>query len=134
MGDCVFCKIARREIPCYKVYEDEDFMAFLDVAPFIEGHTMVIPKKHYRWVWDLPAGRQVSPNLSEYLAVVKKIVDHYRRVFNDEFVASVVWGMLVEHAHIQILPRPRNLHLGWERGKLDPEKAKILLEKLQVSS
>jgi histidine triad (HIT) family protein len=123
--DCIFCKIVKGEIPCYKIYEDEKFLAFLDVAPFTEGHTLVIPKKHYRWVWDVP-------NLEKYILVVKKIVNHYQKVFKDEFVGSVVWGMLVPHAHIQILPTPRNIDLGWVRGKLPEEKGKQLAEKLSI--
>lgn len=109
-------------------------MAFLDIAPFTEGHTLVIPKKHYRWVWDLPAGRQVSPNIGKYFSVVKKIVDHYQKALGDDFVGSVVWGMLVSHAHIQILPSPRRLALNWSRGKLTEKKAKTLLSKLSLHS
>ncbi|PJE69079.1 hypothetical protein COU96_01675, partial [Candidatus Shapirobacteria bacterium CG10_big_fil_rev_8_21_14_0_10_38_14] len=59
-----------------------------------------------------------------------KIVTHYRKVFKDEFVAGIIWGMLVEHAHVQIYPCPRQLHLNWPQGKLPPEKAKKLTRKL----
>lgn len=125
MADCVFCKIVKGEIPCYKIYEDKNFLAFLDIAPFTEGHTLVIPKKHYRWVWDVP-------NVDKYFLVVKKIVDHYQRVEKDDFVASVIWGQLVEHCHIQVYPHPHHLHLGWERGKLTEEKAQKLLKKFSL--
>lgn len=125
MKDCVFCKIVKGEIPCYKIYEDKDFLAFLDIAPFTEGHTLVIPKKHYRWIWDVP-------NLKAYISVAQKIVTHYRKVFKDDFMASLVWGQLVEHCHIQIFPRPHHLHLDWERGKLTEEKAKKLIKKLTL--
>ena len=54
MNDCVFCQIAAGKIPCFKIYEEEGFLAFLDINPWVEGHTLVIPKKHYRWVWDMP--------------------------------------------------------------------------------
>ena len=63
MENCIFCKIVSGEIPSYKVYEDNEFMAFLDVRPLNLGHTLVIPKKHYRWVWDVP-------NIGEYYEVV----------------------------------------------------------------
>lgn len=139
--DCVFCKIVKGEIPCYKIYEDKDFLAFLDIAPFTEGHTLVIPKKHYRWVWDLPAARlpagqdrQVSPNFDQYLKVVHKIVKHYQKAFGDDFVGSIIWGMIVAHAHFQILPHPHHINLDWRRDKLTEDKAKELIEKLKLIS
>ena len=99
-------------------------MAFLDIAPFVSGHTLVIPKKHYRWVWDVP-------EIGEYFSVVKKIVNHFQQVLGDEFVASIIWGKDVAHAHVQVLPSPKNLNLGWEGGKLAEEEAKELLQKLE---
>lgn len=65
MEDCVFCKIAEKEISCFEVYEDEKFLAFLDINPRNPGHTLVIPKEHFRWVWDVPY-------LGEYFEVVGK--------------------------------------------------------------
>ncbi len=130
MKNCVFCKIVDGEIPCYKIYEDEHFLAFLDIAPFVENHTLVIPKKHFRWVWDLPADRNLQPNLGSYFFVVGKIVDRYRRVLKTDFVSSIVWGQLVAHAHVQILPGPHNLDLSWQRGKLNPENAEKIIRKL----
>ena len=53
MEDCIFCKIARKEIPSSIVYEDKDVIAFLDINPFSIGHTLVVPKKHSRWIWDI---------------------------------------------------------------------------------
>lgn len=134
MEDCIFCKIVKGEIPAYKIYEDKDFLAFLDIAPFVDGHTLVIPKKHYRWVWNLPVGRQVFPNIGQYFSVVQKIARHYQKVFGDEFVASLIWGMDVPHAHIQILPRPHRLKLFelGGRSQLTPTKAQRLVKKLSL--
>jgi len=100
-------------------------LAFLDIAPFVKGHTLVIPKKHYRWVWDIP-------NLEAYLSVTGRVINHYRKVLKDKFVASIVWGMLIHHAHIQILPCPRELHLNWERSKLEDREGKGLASKLRL--
>lgn len=125
MDDCVFCKIVKGEIPCYKIYEDENFLAFLDIAPFAEGHTQVIPKAHYHWVWEVP-------NIGEYFEVARKIANRCQKVFGDDFVASIVWGQLVAHAHIQILPSPKGLDLGWKRDELTKEKAEELLKKLTL--
>ncbi|MCX6705850.1 MAG: HIT domain-containing protein, partial [Candidatus Woesebacteria bacterium] len=54
MDNCIFCKIVKGEIPCYKVYEDNNFLAFLDIKPLTRGNSLLISKKHYRWVYDVP--------------------------------------------------------------------------------
>lgn len=125
--ECIFCKIAKKEIPCWKIYENDDFLAFLDINPFVEGHTLVIPKNHYRWVWQVP-------QVEKYFEVVKKLVNHYQKVFQDEFVASLIWGTEIPHAHIHLLPSAYNLKLFalGERKPLTPEKAKKLVEKLRL--
>ncbi len=104
MDDCIFCKIVSGEIPATKIYEDENFLAFLDIHPQAPGHAQVIPKKHYRWVWDLPAGRQVSPNVGEYFEVVRKIAKAQQKAFGTEWVLSKIIGDEVEHAHIWVFP------------------------------
>lgn len=98
MSDCIFCKIVNGEIPSYKVYEDEDFLAFLDIRPLNPGHTLVIPKKHYRWVWDVE-------NIGAYYAVVQKCALALKRAMNTEYVVSLVFGEEVPHAHIWLVPR-----------------------------
>ena len=57
MEDCIFCKIVKGEIPCHKVYEDDDVLAFLDISPVNPGHTLVIPKRHYADLLELPGSR-----------------------------------------------------------------------------
>lgn len=102
--DCIFCKIIRGEIPSHKVYEDKNFLAFLSIDPISPGHTLVIPKKHYRWVWDVPAGRQTSPNIGKYFEVAQKIALAQKKAFNTDFVLSKIIGEDVPHAHIWIYP------------------------------
>ena len=104
MPDCVFCKIARKEIPAEIVYEDKDFLAFLDIQPQSPGHTQIIPKKHYRWVWDLPAGRQVFPNIGDFFEVAKKIALAQQKAFGTDWILSKIIGDEVPHAHIWIFP------------------------------
>ncbi|MBW2967355.1 HIT family protein [Candidatus Woesearchaeota archaeon] len=98
MADCIFCKLAKGEMPCYKVYEDDEFFAFLDIAPLNPGHTLVIPKDHHRWVWDVP-------NLGDYYEVVGRIANALKTAFDTEFVVSLVIGEAVEHAHVWLVPR-----------------------------
>ncbi|OHA88625.1 MAG: hypothetical protein A3C70_03445 [Candidatus Zambryskibacteria bacterium RIFCSPHIGHO2_02_FULL_43_14] len=95
--DCIFCKIVRGEIPAYKVYEEDDFLAFLDINPQSPGHTQVIPKKHFRWVWDIP-------DVGKYFEVVRKIAKAQQKAFNTDFILSKIIGDEVEHAHIWVFP------------------------------
>lgn len=94
---CIFCKIVSGEIPCYKVYEDEHFLAFLDIHPQSVGHVQVIPKEHHRWVWGVP-------NIGEYFEVVRKIAQAQQKAFNTELIRSQVFGEEVTHAHIWVFP------------------------------
>ena len=96
--DCIFCKIAEGEIPCHKVYEDENFMAFLDINPVNPGHTLIIPKHHYRWVWDIP-------NKGENFIVVRKVARSLQKAMNTEWVVCDIAGSDVPHAHIHLVPR-----------------------------
>lgn len=105
--DCIFCKIANGEIPSYRVYEDQDFMAFLDINPFSKGHTLLIPKKHAKWVWDLEDGDYLN-----LMAIVKKIAIALKAKFNTEWVVEGIAGIDVPHAHVHIIPRQINDGLG----------------------
>lgn len=96
--DCIFCKIAAGELDSYKVYEDGDFFAFLDIRPLNLGHTLVIPKKHYRWVWDVP-------NIETYYKLVSRIALAIKKSFNTDYVVSLVFGEEVSHAHVWLVPR-----------------------------
>ncbi len=97
MDNCIFCKIVKKEIPAQIVYEDNDFLAFLDIHPQSPGHTQVIPKQHYRWVWD-------HPQAGAYFEVVKKVALAQRKAFDTDFVLSKIVGDEVPHAHIWVFP------------------------------
>ncbi|MEI7709286.1 MAG: HIT domain-containing protein [bacterium] len=97
MDNCIFCRIIKREIPAEIVYEDANFLAFLDINPQGPGHTQIIPKTHYRWVWDVP-------NVGEYFEIVKKIALAQKKAFNAEIVRSQIYGEEVPHAHIWVWP------------------------------
>src|SRR3989344_1864582 len=96
-SNCIFCKIVRGEIPSYKVYEDDQYLAFLDINPQSPGHVQVIPKEHYRWVWD-------TPDIGKYFEVVKKIAKAQQKAFGTNFILSKIIGDEVEHAHIWVYP------------------------------
>lgn len=97
MEDCIFCKIVRGELPSYKVYEDADFLAFLDIHPETSGHVQVIPKAHYRWIWDVP-------NFGAYFEVVRKIAKAQQKAFATDWIISKSVGDEVHHAHVWVFP------------------------------
>lgn len=99
--ECIFCKIVSGDIPSTKIYEDDDFLAFLDIRPLSPGHTLLIPKKHYRWVWDVP-------NAGEYFKVAQKIAVALQKAFGTEAVLSKIIGDEVPHAHIWLYPNPQS--------------------------
>lgn len=116
MKPCIFCKIINKEIPAHIVYEDNNFLAFLDINPQSPGHTQVIPKKHVRWVWDVPKA-------GEYFEVAKKIALAQRKAFNTDFILSRIVGDEVEHAHIWVFP---NKDVRGDRKDFENNKKKIL--------
>jgi histidine triad (HIT) family protein len=120
MDNCIFCKIVRGEIPAHKIYEDENFLAFLDIRPETPGHTQVIPKNHYRWVWDLPENL-----ISEYFKVVQKIALAQGKAFDTDFILSKIVGDEVPHAHIWVFPN-RDV-------KGDPKNFEENAKKIQVA-
>ncbi len=97
MKDCIFCKIVNKEIPAHIIYEDDDFLAFLDIHPQTPGHAQIIPKQHYRWVWDVP-------QVGKYFEVVNKIAHAQRKAFGTEWVLSRIVGDEIPHAHIWAFP------------------------------
>ncbi len=127
MVECIFCKIIAGEIPSYKVYENDNFFAFLDIRPLNSGHCLVIPKKHYRWVWDI---------VEEYSVVVNKIANALKKAFSIDYVQSIVMGDEVDHAHIHLIPRfPDDGHRGLvDFGKvkeISEEEMKEIAEKIK---
>lgn len=101
--DCIFCKIVKKEMPSYHVYEDEEFLGFLDIFPRVKGHTLLIPKKHHTWVYDVP-------NFGQYWEAALKITRATQKVFDPHFVSYVTHGLEIPHAHIHIMPRPKGEH------------------------
>ena len=94
----VFTKIIRGEIPCYKIYEDDKTLAFLDIAPEAVGHTLVVPKVEVEKIYELS-----NEDYQALMATVKKLMVHYEKVLGKRMTMKVV-GVDVPHAHVHILP------------------------------
>ncbi|CEN29112.1 MAG: HIT family protein [Lactococcus sp.] len=105
MTDCIFCKIIAGEIPAYKIYEDDDILAFLDITQTTKGHTLVIPKTHVRNVLDMTEdqARTLFAKLPSIAANItgKLGATGLNMLQNNEAVA----GQTVFHAHVHLIPR-----------------------------
>ena len=100
MSECIFCRIIKWEIPCTKIYEDEEFLAILDINPNSEGMTLVLTKKHYpAYVFDMP-----DEVYKKFMLVSKKIAKTIDKALNVKRTAMVMEGMGINHAHIKLYP------------------------------
>ena len=108
MENCVFCKIVKGEISAEKVFEDDNFLAFLDITPINPGHILLIPKNHYLNIYEIPDElmREAGPIIKKLAVAVKDGVksDGVNLGMNNGAAA----GQLVMHAHFHIMPRFSN--------------------------
>ena len=132
-NNCVFCAIAAGEIPCFKVYEDEGVLAYLDINPFSEGHTLVIPKAHSECLLDT-----ADEALAMVLARVKKVAAHLKEAlpcdgFNILQNNGEAAGQTVRHLHFHIVPRRGSGPIAFESGKGDMERLKALADRIRMT-
>ena len=131
-NDCVFCAIAAGEIPCFKVYEDESVLAYLDINPFAKGHTLVIPKAHAA---DLQGVDDAA--LAELVVRVKRVAAHIKDAlgcdgYNILQNNGAAAGQTVRHIHFHIVPRWDGDPLAFENRAGDMEALKALAEQLKM--
>jgi histidine triad (HIT) family protein len=130
--DCIFCKIVAGQIPALRVFEDEAVLAFLDVGPLAEGHVLVIPKRHYHRLEDMPA--DAVADLARHLprlgrAVMKATsAPGYNVLQNNGREA----GQVVGHVHVHIIPRAAGDGLGyrWNASKYPNGRADEVRQQL----
>jgi len=132
MDDCVFCKMVAGQIPVTKIYEDEVILAFLDIGPVSDGHTLVIPRRHVEKLHDCPPELlgQVASRLGKIAEAITAAMnsDGYNVLCNNGRAA----GQLVKHLHFHIIPRNTgdNLFSRWlayeyAGGKMETLAARI---------
>jgi len=119
MDECIFCRICQGEIPAAKVYDDEKFIAFLDISPANKGHALVVPKKHYSSIIEMPGfGEFMEIGQKVARAVVKGTMpDAFNLLINNGKEA----GQEVSHVHLHIIPRHASddFSLGWTHKKYE---------------
>ncbi len=118
----LFSKIVNGEIPCHKIAETEDYLAFLDVNPLKEGHTLCIPKKEVDYLFDLDEEIFIGLQLfSRHVAIgLKKVIPCKR-------IGVVVLGLEVPHAHIHLVPLEAESDLIFSRPRINPGEESLAL-------
>ncbi|MGD8226241.1 MAG: HIT family protein [Desulfobacteraceae bacterium] len=134
MEDCIFCKIVKGDIPCFKVYEDDRVLAFSDINPIAEGHTLIIPKEHAENLWEIP-----GEDLSAIHLASKKIIRAIRKALDPTGVAVLQLNgrgvnQVVMHYHLHLMPRtadsPELPVSCWDLKEGDMEAIKQTSEKI----
>lgn len=121
----IFSKIIKGEIPSYKIFEDEQFYAFLDISPMTKGHTLVIPKKEVDYLFDID-----DTTLSKMMLVSKKIALAIEKSIECTRVGMMVVGLEVPHAHIHLIPiqTEQDMNLANNRLELSNEEFEKIAE------
>ena len=132
--DCLFCKIIKGEIPSKKIYEDKDVVAFLDIAPLADGHTVIIPVNHYENLLDFPENE-----MEKFFSVVKQLSGTLKSKLNadgfnilqNNYKAA---GQIVFHMHYHIIPRWENDNkpfLKHAKDQASPEHLDAIMKKIK---
>lgn len=126
----IFSKIIAGEIPCYKIAENENFLAFLDVQPVVKGHALVIPKKEIDYFFDLD-----DQLLQSYNLFAKEVARKIKAVIPCVKVGVAVVGLEVPHAHMHLIPMNGigDMNFSKERVKLTDEEFKQLAEAISAA-
>lgn len=136
--ECLFCKIIAGEIPSEEIYSDGDFLAFLDINPRNPGHTLVIPRKHYNTIMEMP-----DSELADLIKIVKEIAVAVKKGTNADGISigqsnERAAGQVIPHVHFHVIPRflnegPPGLESIIPTKKLTPEIMKKLTETIKGS-
>ena len=128
--DSIFTKIIKGEIPCYKIAEDDRFIAFLDVFPIKKGHTLVVPKAQIDYLFDLD-----DSLLSDLMVFAKKVAQKMERAIPCERIGVAVIGLEVPHAHIHLVPLDTVGDIDFSQPKLQlsTEEMAEIADSIRVS-
>ena len=126
MNECIFCKIVRKEIPKDFIYEDDNFLAFLDIQPVMDGHVLIIPKEHVVWMQE-----GTDETVGGIFIVAKKLMLALKNALACDYVQVSVGGTDVPHFHVHLMPRYLNDTLtNWPTKKYKDGEEKELVEKI----
>ena len=109
----IFTKIVNGEIPCHRIYEDDHFLAFLDVFPLVKGHILVIPKKEVDYIFDIE-----DNDLADMMVFAKKVAKAQKLAISCKRIGIAVIGLEVPHAHIHLIPMNTMNDINFTQAKL----------------
>ena len=126
----IFSRIVAGEIPSYKVAEDDQFYAFLDISPVAKGHTLVIPKQEVDYIFD-----ESDEQLSAHIVFAKRVAAAIKKAIPCVKVGMCVMGLEVPHAHIHLIPMQTegDMNFRKEHLKLDAAEMKAICEKIAAN-
>ncbi len=116
----IFTRIINREIPAHIVAEDDRFIAFLDVMPLVEGHTLVVPKQEVDYIFDLDA-----TTLADMMVFAQKVAAAVKKTIPCKRIGVAVIGLEVPHAHVHLVPMKSMGDINFMRPKLSPSKEEL---------
>jgi len=124
----IFTKIIRGEIPCYKIAEDENYFAFLDISPLEKGHTLVVPKKESDYIFGMP-----DDELCGLMIFSKKIALAIEKAVPCKRIGIAVIGLEVLHTHIHLIPllEVATLNFARPKKKLEPTELQEIADKIK---
>jgi len=125
----IFSKIIKGEIPCYKIAENDDYFAFLDINPLRAGHTLVVPKKETDYIFDLD-----DKYLAGMIIFSKKIASAIKIVIPCNRIGVAILGLEVPHAHIHLVPMDTMDDINFKKPKLkfSPEEFEDIAKKISL--
>ena len=131
MQDSIFTKIINKELPCYKIAENNNFIAFLDILPLKKGHTLVVPKIQVDYIYDLP-----DKVLSDLFIFSKTIAKKIESVIDCKRVGVAVIGLEVPHSHVHLVPinEISDMNFQNQRIELNKEDFQNIRDKIIESS
>ena len=121
MQDSIFTKIINKELPCYKIAENNNFIAFLDMVPLKKGHTLVVPKIQVDYIYDLP-----DKVLSDLFIFSKTIAKKIKSVIDCKRVGVAVIGLEVPHAHVHLVPINEISDMNFQNQRIELNKEDFL--------
>jgi histidine triad (HIT) family protein len=129
MMESIFTKIVKGEIPCYKIAEDERFLAFLDINPLAKGHTLVIPKKETDYIFDIE-----DDELGGLLVFAKRVALAIEAVVPCKRMGITVIGLEVPHAHVHLIPINSLYDMDFKQPKLNLQKEEFIALQDQITA
>ena len=124
----IFSRIIRGEIPCHKVAEDDNHIAFLDINPVAVGHVLVVPKKEVDYIFDLEAA-----DFQLLWAFVKKVADGLKMAVPCKKVGISVIGLEVPHAHVHLVPLQTMQDINFSKPKMNPEPEELEAIRIRIT-